>query len=240
VKYEFTRVEDLEKYDCVMHLERGLNSILLYPELDQIIEDLSYARSTGHSWQSLACLCLNYLHDSLETGLLSQITSSSDFWYQVRWYIWQLMNNGLPDSERAGEPLMLLLSDLRGVKRDYWTGRAPRRIINYRPKEAEAEAAEELKTYRSMTVTRILEIRKEVWRGQTELMPFRIKIPPGWYGAKPRMVMMQRVVPEGNGNVIRMVKTLGGKQLFVGPKVDYWSRERLQSRPLEVNYYSKS
>jgi hypothetical protein len=122
-EYAFVRPDELKDYDHVPQLELGLRRITVNQELEEMLEVLSHARSTGDSWQILTHTALDFLSVSIESGTLSKCTDSNDFFYQIKWYVWQFMHNALPDEPDAAAPLLTLLSDLRAVKRYYWKDR---------------------------------------------------------------------------------------------------------------------
>ena len=109
-EYHFIKPEDIEKYEHVPQLEVGLNRVMVSPETEKGLAILRNDHESGA--QGLALKALNILYNIVRGDELSRLSSSEDFWRELRWAAWHLAKNGRPSMGSAIESALFKALDI--------------------------------------------------------------------------------------------------------------------------------
>ncbi|PVH78940.1 nagb/rpia/CoA transferase-like protein [Cadophora sp. DSE1049] len=100
-EYKFVRPQDVASYDHVPQLEVGMERILVSPETEKGLAILRDDHESGA--QALALKSLQILLDMVRGSELESLSTSVEFWRELRWRAWHLAKNGRPSMGAAIE-----------------------------------------------------------------------------------------------------------------------------------------
>jgi len=109
-EYKFIKPEDVQNYDHVPQLEVGMQRVTVSPETETALAVLRNDHESGA--QGLALKALNILLKAVRGEELARLSTSQDFWRELRWRAWHLAKNGRPSMGAAIESELFKALDL--------------------------------------------------------------------------------------------------------------------------------
>ncbi|TVY45297.1 Ribose 1,5-bisphosphate isomerase [Lachnellula occidentalis] len=99
--YQFVKPEELASMDHVPQLEVGLSRILVSPETEKDLAVLRNDHKCGA--KALALKALELLSKAVQSKELASLSTSKEFWAELKWRAWHLAKNGRPSMGAAIE-----------------------------------------------------------------------------------------------------------------------------------------
>ncbi|TVY21137.1 Ribose 1,5-bisphosphate isomerase [Lachnellula arida] len=103
-EYHFVKPEELDSMDHVPQLEIGLSRILVSSETEKDVAVLRDDHESGA--KALALKALELLLKTVQSGELASLSTSKEFWEELRWRAWHLAKNGRPSMGAAIEAVL--------------------------------------------------------------------------------------------------------------------------------------
>ncbi|KAH6723629.1 hypothetical protein BKA61DRAFT_664352 [Leptodontidium sp. MPI-SDFR-AT-0119] len=114
-EFKFIKAEDLANYDHVPQLELGVSRVMVSPETEKGLAVLRDDHESGA--QALALKSLEILLNMVRGSELRGLSTSGEFWEELRWRAWHLAKNGRPSMGAAIEAKLFKTLDL--VNREF-------------------------------------------------------------------------------------------------------------------------
>jgi hypothetical protein len=99
---KFVKPDEISKMDHVPQLEVGMYRVLVSQETEETLVTL---REHGDYFSKIRDLIIGFLEYSIKTGDLSKSRTSEDFWRDLRWKLWNYVENGHVDMAHLGRGL---------------------------------------------------------------------------------------------------------------------------------------